>query len=356
VYKIEWSVKMENLIGPYHEFIVEILEFVNQEPKFSIKTESDIEVLVKKIKELKEDESCNYKFLDVATRTNLKKYICDLKYEGKDLLSMYNEFNINYRKFLSKDWEDNTQYSKVITKAFEYFYTDLIHGKIFNDTVGENNAIREFREELTLESTCPYCDYHEMEFDSASVDHFIPKSLYPLLAIFPKNLVVACTACNDRIKKEKLYLPIMHPYFNNLDDYFYFTYKDEVIDIEFYDHISSKDREKVKNYFKLFNLEDRYNKYCKKKLIRLKEGIQRNVIKQIKGIESISIDEIQFRIREELYDSYVNISKYKKKDALTKLKLDYLKQMKEEDLSNLSMYIASENENNSLKIEDPFWV
>ncbi|WP_209369540.1 HNH endonuclease [Priestia megaterium] len=335
MYKVEWSAKMESLIGPYHEFIVEILEFVNQEPKFSIKTESDLEVLVKKIKELKEDESCNYKFLDVATRTNLKNYIRDLKYEGENLLSKYNEFNINYREFLSKDWEDNTQYSKELTKAFEYFYTDLIHGKIFNDTVGESNAIREFREELTLESTCPYCDYHEMEFDSASVDHFIPKSQYPLLAIFPQNLVVACTACNDRIKKEKLYLPIMHPYFDNLDEYFYFTYKDNIIDIEFYDYVSIKDREKVKNFFKLFNLKERYNKYSKRKLIKLKKEIQRNVIKQIKDIENISIDEVQFKIREELDDLYADISKYKKIDALTKLKLDYLKQMKEECFSDL---------------------
>ncbi|MGF9772403.1 HNH endonuclease signature motif containing protein [Priestia aryabhattai] len=356
MYKVEWSVKMENLIGPYHDFVVEILHFVNEEPQFSVKTDADIDVIVKKIKELKKDKTCNYNFLDIATGTNLKKYICDLKYEGLDLLSKYNEFNINYKKFLSADWKDNTQYSKLLTKAFEYFYTDLIQGKIFNNTVGESNAIREFREELTLESTCPYCDSHEMEFDSSSVDHFIPKSRYPLMAIFPKNLIVACTACNERIKKEKLYLPIMHPYFDNLDDYFYFTYRNEVIEIEFYDYISIKDREKVKNFFKLFNLEKRYNKYAKKKLIKLKEEIRRNVIKQIKGVETISINEIQSKIKEELYDSYINISKYKKKDALTKLKLDYLKQMKKEDLSDLSMYIASENGENFLKIEDSFWV
>ena len=148
----------------------------------------------------------------------------------------------------------------------------------------------------------------------------------------------------------------MHPYFDNLDDYFYFTYRNEVIEIEFYDYISIKDREKVKNFFKLFNLEKRYNKYAKKKLIKLKEEIRRNVIKQIKGVETISINEIQSKIKEELYDSYINISKYKKKDALTKLKLDYLKQMKKEDLSDLSMYIASENGENFLKIEDSFWV
>jgi len=356
MYKVEWSDKMEKLIGPYHNFIVEILDFVNQEPMFLVKKESDIDVIVEKIKELKKDENCNYSFLDVATGTNLKKYICDLKYEGIDLLSKYNEFSVNYKNFLSHEWEDNTRYSKELTKAFEYLYTNLIHGKIFNNTVGENNAIREFREELTLESTCPYCDYHEMEFDSASVDHFIPKSRYPLLAIFPKNLVVACTACNDRIKKEKLYLPIIHPYFENLDDYFYFTYKNEVIEIKFHDHISLEDQEKVKNFFKLFNLEERYNKYCKNKLRKLNDEIQRNVIKQIKGLENISIDEIECKIRDEIYDLHVYISKFKKKDALTKLRLDYLKQINDENLSDLSMYIANENDESSLRITDPLWV
>ncbi|WP_348620291.1 HNH endonuclease [Paenibacillus polymyxa] len=356
MYKVEWSDKMEKLIGPYHDFVCEILKFVNEEPKFTIKQDSDIAVLVKKMQAMKKDECCNYNFLDVATGTNLKKYICDLKYEGIDLLEKYNDFINNYRNFLSQEWRDNTIYSKELTNAFEYFYTNLIHGKIFNDTIGESNAIREFREELTLESTCPYCDFHEMEFDIASVDHFIPKSRYPLLAIYPKNLVVACSACNDRIKQEKLYLPIMHPYFDNLDEYFYFSYKNNVIKYELVDHISIKDREKVKNFFELFNLEARYNKHCKKKLKKLKEEIQRNVIKQIKNSKDITISEVELKIREEINDQYMNILKEKKIDPLTKLRLDYLKQMNEGDLSDLSMYIANENRTSSIIITNLFRV
>ncbi|PLT31966.1 HNH endonuclease [Bacillus sp. V5-8f] len=358
MYKVEWSDKIEELIGPYHDFVAEILNFVNEEPRFEAKNESDIDILVKKMQDLKKDADCKYSFLDVATGTNLKNHICELKYEGMDLFEKYNEFVVNYKNFLSQDWMDITSYSKEVTKAFEYFYSDLIHGKIFNKTIGETNAIRELREELTLESTCPYCDIHEMEFDSSSVDHFIPKSRYPLLAIYPKNLVVACSACNDRIKQEKLYLPIMHPYFDNLDDYFYFTYKNDCIEIEFFEPISLLDKEKVLNFFKLFHLKERYNKYCRRKLIKLKEEIQRNVIKQIKYIENITINDIQLKIKEEIKDQYVNILKEKKIDSLTKLRLDYLKQLQlnKEDLLNLSMYIANEIEigTSNLRITNPF--
>ncbi|MEK4524578.1 HNH endonuclease [Paenibacillus sp. FSL H8-0104] len=343
MYKVEWSEEMEILIGPYHDFICEVLKFVNEEPKFIVKQDSDTSVLKKKMQTMVKDESNIYSFFEVAIRTNLKEYICELKYEGINLLDQYNEFVDNYENFLSLEWNANITYSKQVTEAFEYFYTDLIHGKIFNDLIGESNAIKEFRERITLESTCPYCDIHDMEFDIASIDHFIPKARYPLLAIYPKNLVVACSACNDRIKKEKLYLPIIHPYFNNLDDYFCFTYKNNVIEFEFLDHISVGDREKVENFFKLFNIEKRYNRYCQKKLKRLKEEIQRNVIKLIKSSKDITIGEIESNIREEICEQYNYILKEKKIDPLTKLRLDYLKQMSKEDLSDLSLYIANEN-------------
>mgnify|MGYP001156153270 CR=1 FL=1 len=355
MYKVVWSEKIEKLIGPYHDFIIEILDFVNEEPQFKVRKESDISNLVEKLEELKKDKDCKYNFLDIATGTKLKVYICELKYEGINLLEKYKESVDNYRAFLSKDWDNSISYSEELTKTFEYFYNNLIHGKIFNKKIGETEttAIRYLREALTLESACPYCDIHEMEFDLASVDHFIPKSQYPLLAIYPKNLVVACSACNDRIKKDKLYLPIMHPYFDNLDDYFHFTYKNDVIGIEFLEHCSITDKEKICNFFKLFNLEERYNKYCKRKLIKLKENIQRNVVKQIIGLEYSTIEDIHLKIKEEIKDQYEIILKDKKVDSLTKLRLDYLKQLGEGNLIDMGLFIAQEC---NLSIKNPYLV
>ncbi|WP_176470294.1 HNH endonuclease, partial [Terribacillus saccharophilus] len=198
-------------------------------------------------------------------------------------MEKYSEFVNNYEDFLYQKWIDSTQYSDDVSNAFLYFYKNLIHGKIFNDYIGsEDNAIKKFRDSITLESTCPYCDYHEMEFDSSSVDHFVPKSRHPILAIYPKNLVVACSACNDRLKKEKIRLPIFHPYYTNLDDYFYFTFKDEKIFINFDEGIPTEDKERVINFLELFEIEQRYNKYCKRKLISLKKEVIGRVSEQIR--------------------------------------------------------------------------
>ncbi|MCL9663024.1 hypothetical protein L2089_20230 [Paenibacillus hunanensis] len=349
MYKVEWSDKIEKLIGPYHTVVAEILNFVNEDPKFQVRSENDIGDLLIKIKDLREDGHCNYSFLEVVVRTDLKKHICELKYIGVDLFAMYNEFVVNYENFLSKEWTDKDLYPegsiKILVETFGYFYSDLIHGEIFNKTIGESIAIRELRQELTLESTCPYCDINEMEFDLSSVDHFLPKARYPLLAIYPKNLVVACSACNDRIKKDKLYLPIMHPYFDNLDDYFYFVYKNDRIEIKFFEQITLANKKKVANFFKLFRLKQRYNKSGKRKLIKLKEEILRNVRRQSKYIEDKSIENIQLKIKEEISDRYENISKEKKIDSLTKLRLDYLNQLKKDEILKLSMYIVYEIEN-----------
>lgn len=346
MYKVEVLGEIEKLIKPFHTFVYEILDFVKQEPKFSEKNDSDLATLVNEIMKRKKEKTSHYKFLDIATRTKLKKYICDLKYEKIDLLSKYIDITTNYEEFLSGDWKDSTQYSENLTLAFEYFYTDLIQSQVFNNAFNTQDAIKKFREEFTLESTCPYCDCHEMEFDLASVDHFIPKSKYPLLSIFPKNLVVACSACNDRIKKANLYLPIMHPYFDNLDDFFHFLYKNELIKIEFQVGVSPKEQEKVVNFFKLFNLEERYNKRGKNKLFKLKTDIRRSVVKQFKRSKNVTSDEIKQGIIDEIWDSYKNISLYKRKDALTKLRLDYLNQISKEDLSDVVSYIVDELEGN----------
>ncbi|MDR6155553.1 5-methylcytosine-specific restriction endonuclease McrA [Acidovorax delafieldii] len=61
---------------------------------------------------------------------------------------------------------------------------------------------------------CPYCGQRTVD----SLDHYLPKSLYPALAVTPINLVPACSACN----KTKLdFQPtdakelILHPYYDD---------------------------------------------------------------------------------------------------------------------------------------------
>ncbi|WP_203794839.1 HNH endonuclease [Actinoplanes derwentensis] len=61
---------------------------------------------------------------------------------------------------------------------------------------------------------CPFCGHR----DVSTLDHQLPKSSYPLLAVLPDNLVPACSDCNHR-KNDKVaassQTQTFHPYFEN---------------------------------------------------------------------------------------------------------------------------------------------
>jgi hypothetical protein len=56
-------------------------------------------------------------------------------------------------------------------------------------------------------NVCPACDGKKPDIGRkkhrlSDLDHFLPKSVYPLLALHPRNLVPICIECNQRIKGE----------------------------------------------------------------------------------------------------------------------------------------------------------
>ena len=51
-----------------------------------------------------------------------------------------------------------------------------------------------FRESFPTKVVCPYCDG---AIETADLDHYYSKSLFPLLACAPWNLVPVCKSCND---------------------------------------------------------------------------------------------------------------------------------------------------------------
>jgi hypothetical protein len=62
---------------------------------------------------------------------------------------------------------------------------------------------------------CPFCDQRNV----STLDHILPKTLYPSLAVTPLNLVGACMECN-KIKLSKAPKNadevILHPYFDDI--------------------------------------------------------------------------------------------------------------------------------------------
>jgi len=63
---------------------------------------------------------------------------------------------------------------------------------------------------------CPLCGHRQV----ASLDHFLPKALYPALSVTPLNLVPACSDCNKAKldhSPETAAEVTMHPYFDDVE-------------------------------------------------------------------------------------------------------------------------------------------
>lgn len=64
-------------------------------------------------------------------------------------------------------------------------------------------------------STCPFCNQRKVK----TLDHYLPQSKYPLLAVAPTNLVACCRDCNSDKRSD---VPVdaasqfIHPYFDKM--------------------------------------------------------------------------------------------------------------------------------------------
>ncbi|WP_157000601.1 hypothetical protein [Leucobacter komagatae] len=84
---------------------------------------------------------------------------------------------------------------------------------LYNEHLRGKNG-REFYDEVInddqgLPKLCSYCGERAAE----QADHYKEKSKYPLLAVFPANLVPSCGACNWNLRGAK---NKFHPYFDDI--------------------------------------------------------------------------------------------------------------------------------------------
>ena len=71
---------------------------------------------------------------------------------------------------------------------------------------------------------CPYCGISE----PAQLDHFLPESLYPVLAINRQNLVPLCPHCNN-IKRAKDYSKFIHAYYDDFPNEVFFIIQTTIV-------------------------------------------------------------------------------------------------------------------------------
>lgn len=164
----------------------------------------------------------------------------------------------------------NGAYSMVPTttsKAVVNLFKDVIYGELFDhkglwNALGVSVLTREqfhenFMSDNDYPDACPYCDLDSINSPgSRFVEHFLPKSKFPLLAVEPRNLFSACTACNGpQGKLGHVQGKVTAPYVKEIGKLVKFSFNDATSKLGISAHPSSAD---IDGYLRLLKLPDRY--------------------------------------------------------------------------------------------------
>lgn len=152
-----------------------------------------------------------------------------------ELLEFYNKNKnlfIALEKIEAEKKKNDNKYIPRLTKIFDY-----------EKLVSKSGLAYSLTRDLNV-NVCPYCNrsyvHTVFDFDDNSdrpnvirpeLDHFFPKSKYPMFALSIYNLIPSCHICNSNIKgkKELNIKKHYHPYiFENVGIKFGFTVKDDL--------------------------------------------------------------------------------------------------------------------------------
>lgn len=172
---------------------------------------------------------------------------------------------------------DINKLSPWLSSPFDMFDYDSFRN-LFNEKIIESYNL----------TPCPFCAYDSVEIVRSArktyipaLDHFLPKSKYPFLALSINNLLPSCHRCNSSFKKEADMLEHFHPKRDSVEqiDVFQFSV---LPDTPFSSPepsrmtvgINSNCPKLLKNSV-IFELEGVYNlKNIKKKFLDMRERIE----------------------------------------------------------------------------------
>ena len=181
---------------------------------------------------------------------------------------------------------------------------------------------------------CPYCNRQytftiEDEKISPELDHFLPKSQYPYLALSFYNLMPACAVCNHTKSEQTI---DKHPYFDGFNDDYRFKIKTKKGREDSLDWALEKDIEvdftDTNENIKVFALKDLYNEHIDyveeiiDKAQAYHYGYYNSLIDSYKGLGKQPEEIDRF-----VWGNYLENAKHEKR-PLSKLTKDVLEQLK----------------------------
>ncbi|MCU4804552.1 HNH endonuclease [Bacillus cereus] len=120
-----------------------------------------------------------------------------------------NIYNVKGENGCLHQLDTHNSVASVITKDEMIF--------LYNKMVNKRNPARNYYDVLLHQSVkCPYCGYGS----PTTLDHFLPKTHFPIYAVDPLNLVPCCRDCNSTKLDEILEdgNSLLHPYYDNFDN------------------------------------------------------------------------------------------------------------------------------------------
>lgn len=141
--------------------------------------------------------------------------------------------------------------------------------KVYKDKFAKQDSIGKKYYEAIMKNAhgrCPICGGAKLK----NLDHFLPKSIYPLLCVTPANLVPTCRDCNmdkrDYFSTNYYLLPL-NPYFDKNDDLWLaccVTYKtDKSYEVKFFNgYDKSLDENlwnKYETHLRVFDLDETFS-------------------------------------------------------------------------------------------------
>jgi hypothetical protein len=163
--------------------------------------------------------------------------------------------------------------------------------------VPATKAARKYYDQIKMSaplSICPFCGFGHV----SALDHYLPKTKYPLLSILPNNLVPSCTDCNkgknDAIATTKQE-QCLHPYYDQghyINDQWLFAEAEECspASIKFSvlppAHWQDNDKARIETHFIDFKLAARYRVQAATELPVLKGELEYDFqINQAQGVK-----------------------------------------------------------------------
>lgn len=139
----------------------------------------------------------------------------------QEIIDSSNKFTIAESDFNSKKLTNTLYQIQQNVNISETINATVLKGIYTNRLVKMTNKGRKYYNLIFTSAPngrCPFCNVKQV----STLDHYLPKSKYPLLSITPNNLVPSCSDCN---KNKLVDSPTnsqeetIHPYFDDIEDF-----------------------------------------------------------------------------------------------------------------------------------------